>query len=66
LTKGKQLQPQDIALAASVGVGKLEVFNKIKVGVFFTGNELIEPGKSLQQGQIFNSNRYALYFHLMQ
>ena len=60
LSKGKQLQPQDIALAASVGVGKLEVFNKIKVGVFFTGNELIEPGKSLQQGQIFNSNRYAL------
>jgi molybdopterin molybdotransferase len=48
LSKGKQLQPQDIALAASVGVGKLEVFNKIKVGVFFTGNELIEPGKSLQ------------------
>jgi molybdopterin molybdotransferase len=32
LSKGKQLQPQDIALAASVGVGKLEVFNKIKVG----------------------------------
>ena len=60
LSKGKQLQPQDIALVASVGVGKLEVFNKIKVGVFFTGNELIEPGKSLQQGQIFNSNRYAL------
>jgi molybdopterin molybdotransferase len=28
LSKGKQLQPQDIALAASVGVGKLEVFNK--------------------------------------
>ncbi|SSC08323.1 molybdopterin molybdotransferase MoeA [bacterium endosymbiont of Bathymodiolus sp. 5 South] len=60
LSKGKQLQPQDIALVASVGVGKLEVFNKIKVGVFFTGDELIEPGKSLQQGQIFNSNRYAL------
>ena len=60
LSKGKQLQPQDIALAASVGVGKLEVFNKIKVGVFFTGDELIEPGKSLKQGQIFNSNRYSL------
>ncbi len=60
LPKGKQLQPQDIALVASVGIGKLEVFGKIKVGVFFTGNELVKPGDVLQQGQIFNSNRYSL------
>lgn len=60
LPKGRQLQPQDIALAASVGVKKLEVFNKISVGVFFTGDELVEPGKVLKAGQIFNSNRYAL------
>lgn len=60
LPKGRQLQPQDIALAASVGVEQLEVFRQIKVGVFFTGNELIEPGNTLKQGQIFNSNRYSL------
>lgn len=60
LPKGRQLQPQDIALAASVGVNKLAVFNKIRVGVFFTGDELVEPGEVLKAGQIFNSNRYAL------
>ncbi|MBW5291025.1 MAG: Molybdopterin biosynthesis protein MoeA [Candidatus Ruthia sp. Asou_11_S2] len=60
LPKGKQLQPQDIALAASVGIDKLKVFHKIKVGVFFTGDELVKPGNTLQQGQIFNSNRYSL------
>lgn len=60
LPKGKQLQPQDIALAASVGINKLKVFHKIKVGVFFTGDELAKPGDTLQQGQIFNSNRYSL------
>lgn len=60
LPKGRQLQPQDIALAASVGVGQLEVFGQIKVGVFFTGNELVEPENTLKQGQIFNSNRYSL------
>lgn len=60
LPKGRQLQPQDIALVASVGVKKLEVFNKISVGVFFTGDELVEPGEVLKTGQIFNSNRYAL------
>ncbi|WXT99752.1 MAG: Molybdopterin molybdenumtransferase [Catillopecten margaritatus gill symbiont] len=60
LPKGKQLKPQDIALAASVGMGKLAVFQQVKVGVFFTGDELVEPGNTLKQGQIFNSNRYSL------
>ncbi len=60
LRAGIQLQPEDIALAASVGVAELAVFKKIKVGVFFTGDELIEPGNDLNNGEIFNSNRYAL------
>ena len=60
LPAGLQLKPQDIGLAASVGVAKLNVIQKLKVGVFFTGNELVEPGNTLKNGQIFNSNRYAL------
>ena len=60
LSSGKQIQPQDISLAASVGVGEIIVFKKIKVGVFFTGDELVEPGNSLSPGKIYNSNRYAL------
>jgi molybdopterin molybdotransferase len=60
LRSGKKLMPQDIALVASVGINKLEVRTKIKVGVFFTGDELIEPGDTINTGQIYNSNRYAL------
>ena len=60
LCSGKQIQPQDISLASSVGVGELTVYKKIKVGVFFTGDELVEPGIPLSSGQIYNSNRYAL------
>ncbi len=60
LRAGIKLRPQDIALAASVGVDTLEVFDKIKVGVFFTGDELVDPGGELKDGQIFNSNRYTL------
>ena len=60
LQAGKKLKPQDIALAASVGVNTLEVFERLKVGVFFTGDELVEPGNPLQNGQIYNSNRYSL------
>ena len=60
LSSGKQIQPQDISLASSVGVAELTVYKKIKVGVFFTGDELVEPGIPLSSGQIYNSNRYAL------
>ena len=60
LSSGKQIQPQDISLASSVGVGELTVYKKIKVGVFFTGDELVEPGIPLPTGKIYNSNRYAL------
>ena len=60
LISGKKIEPQDVSLAASVGVSEIIVYKKIKVGVFFTGDELIEPGNPLLPGQIYNSNRYAL------
>ena len=66
LSSGRQIKPQDISLAASVGVGELVVFKKIKVGVFFTGDELVEPGNPLTPGKIYNSNRYALVALLKQ
>ena len=66
LSLGRQIKPQDISLAASVGVGELVVFKKIKVGVFFTGDELVEPGNPLTPGKIYNSNRYALVALLKQ
>ena len=66
LSSGRQIKPQDISLAASVGVGELVVFKKIKVGVFFTGDELVEPGILLKPGKIYNSNRYALVALLKQ
>ena len=60
LAKGITLKAQDIALAASVGISTLTVFKKIKVGIFFTGDELVKPGDELRPGQIYDSNRYAL------
>ncbi len=60
LVKGCRLRPQDIGLAASVGLESLPVFEKVRVGMFLTGDELVEPGKPLAAGQIYDSNRYTL------
>ena len=60
LQKGCRLRPQDIGLAASVGLESLPVFEKIRVGIFLAGDELVEPGEPLVAGQIYDSNRYTL------
>ncbi len=60
LQQGCRLRPQDIGLAASVGLESLPVYEKIRVGIFLTGDELVEPGKPLAAGQIYDSNRYTL------
>ena len=60
LHTGRKLLPQDIGLAASVGLAALPVYRRLKVAVFFTGNELVMPGEALPKGSIYNSNRYTL------
>ena len=60
LTTGTKLKPQDIGLIASVGIGKISVYKRLQVGIFFTGDELREPGETLEPGQIYNSNRHTL------
>ncbi|MCD8516103.1 MAG: molybdopterin molybdotransferase MoeA [Burkholderiaceae bacterium] len=61
LHAGIRLEPQHLALAASIGVAQLPVYSRLRVGVVFTGNELVEPGQILGTGKIYNSNRYALH-----
>jgi molybdopterin molybdotransferase len=60
LSAGLRLRPQDLGLAASVGVGELNVIRRLKVAVFFTGDELVMPGEPLPPGRIYNSNRFVL------
>lgn len=58
--KGQYLRPQDIGLLASVNIAAVEVYRPLRVMVFSTGNELIEPGQQQTPGKIYNSNRYML------
>ncbi|CAG9167192.1 molybdopterin molybdotransferase MoeA [Cupriavidus pinatubonensis] len=60
LPAGTRLTPQALGLAASVGQARLEVVRRIRVAVFFTGDELAMPGEPLKPGAIYNSNRFTL------
>src|SRR5574343_568336 len=60
LPAGIKLRPQEIALAASAGLPELPVYRRLRVGIFFTGDELVQPGEPLPPGAIYNSNRYML------
>jgi molybdopterin molybdotransferase len=60
LPAGKRLLPQDTGLAASVGIKTLPVYRKVRLGLFFTGDELVMPGEPLPPGRIYNSNRFTL------
>lgn len=62
LPAGRRLRPQDIGLAASIGVGGLTVRRRVRVAVFSTGDEVRDPvaGQDAGPGAIYDSNRFVL------
>ena len=62
LRAGTQMRAYEIAQAASLGSSELSVHRSPRVALIATGNELVEPqpGIRLENGQIYNSNVYAL------
>ncbi|HEU4852512.1 MAG TPA: gephyrin-like molybdotransferase Glp [Telluria sp.] len=57
---GTRLRSQELGLAASVGVAEVSVRRRLRVALFFTGDELTMPGEPLAEGSIYNSNRFTL------
>jgi len=60
LEQGKRITAGDLGLLASLGIEKVSVRKPIKAAVFATGDELVALGAPLKDGQIYDSNRYAV------
>ncbi len=57
---GHRLGPQDVALLAATGLGMIQVFQPLRVGILSTGDEICEPGTEAGMNRIFDANRPML------
>src|SRR6202043_2945849 len=60
LPAGRRLAVQHVALAAALGLTKLNVRRRVRVALFSTGDEIVEPGAALPLAALYDSNRYLL------
>jgi len=58
---GQSVRPAELGMLASLGIGEVTVYRKLRVAFFSTGDELKSIGTPLAEGQIYDSNRYTLY-----
>jgi len=61
LPAGRRLQPQDLGMAAALGLQTLPVRRRVRVAIFSTGDEIVEPGAPLPAAGIYDANRALLH-----
>jgi molybdopterin molybdotransferase len=60
LSAGRRLAEQHVALAAAAGLTELKVRRRVRIAVFSTGDEIVEPGTPRPAPALFDANRYLL------
>ena len=60
LAAGRRLQPQDLGMAAALGLRELLVRRRVRVAIFSTGDEVVEPGAPLPAAGLYDANRELL------
>jgi len=61
LRRGRMVRPAELGLIASLGIGEVAVYRRLRVAFFSTGDELKAVGTTLGAGEIYDSNRYTLH-----
>ena len=61
LRAGQAVRAAELGLIASLGIAEVSVKRRLRVAFFSTGDELASIGTPLQEGQVYDSNRYTLH-----
>jgi len=60
LLKGTLLSSREIGLLAGLGIDRVRVYRRVRVAVYSTGNEVVEPGEELVDGSVYDVNGYLI------
>ncbi len=61
LLKGAQLTPAALGLIASLGLATINVYRRVRVAYFSTGDEILSLGEPPREGAVYDSNRYTVF-----
>jgi molybdopterin molybdotransferase len=61
LRQGDRLTPAALGLLASLGISQVQVWRKLRVAYFSTGDEILSLGEAPREGAVFDSNRYTVF-----
>jgi molybdopterin molybdotransferase len=61
LLKGDRLTPAALGLIASLGLATVNVYRKVRVAYFSTGDEILSLGEAPREGAVYDSNRYTVF-----
>lgn len=61
LERGQPVRAAELGMLASIGIGEVGVYRRLRVAFFSTGDELRSVGSPLRAGEIYDSNRYTIF-----
>jgi molybdopterin molybdotransferase len=66
LRRGDLLNPSRVGAIAAIGVAEVDVFARPRVAILSTGNEIVDPGRPLEPGHIYDINKFTLTAIILQ
>ena len=59
--RGRRIMPAEMGLLASLGVAGVDVYRRLRVAYFSTGDEIRPPGTPFAPGLVYDSNRFTMH-----